>query len=52
MSDYTPEKNSIRKLTGTMLHFSNMKFKEKQWEEQTEPDGTEGEVSQVVKEIE
>ena len=49
---FTPDENSICKLTGTMLHFNNMKFKQKQWEEQTEPDGTEGEVRWVVKEIE
>lgn len=37
------EKNSIYKLTGAIMHFGNMKFKQKQREEQAEPDGTEGE---------
>ena len=27
---------------GALLHFGNMKFKQKQREEQAEPDGTEG----------
>ncbi|NWZ60703.1 MYH2 protein, partial [Haliaeetus albicilla] len=35
------EKNSIYKLTGAIMHFGNMKFKQKQREEQAEPDGTE-----------
>lgn len=40
---FTPEeKNSIYKLTGAIMHFGNMKFKQKQREEQAEPDGTEG----------
>lgn len=30
------------KLTGAIMHFGNMKFKQKQREEQAEPDGTEG----------
>ncbi|MBZ3881329.1 Myosin-7 [Sciurus carolinensis] len=39
---FTPEeKNSIYKLTGAIMHFGNMKFKQKQREEQAEPDGTE-----------
>lgn len=33
---------SIYKLTGAVLHHGNMKFKQKQREEQAEPDGTEG----------
>lgn len=33
----------IYKLTGAVLHHGNMKFKQKQREEQAEPDGTEGE---------
>lgn len=37
------EKGSIYKLTGAVLHYGNMKFKQKQREEQAEPDGTEGE---------
>lgn len=36
------EKNSIYKLTGAIMHHGNMKFKQKQREEQAEPDGTEG----------
>eukprot|EP00064_Thunnus_orientalis_P022766 superscaffoldBa00007981_g22984 len=35
------EKNGIYKLTGAIMHFGNMKFKQKQREEQAEPDGTE-----------
>uniref|UniRef100_A0A0F8AG73 Myosin-2 n=1 Tax=Larimichthys crocea TaxID=215358 RepID=A0A0F8AG73_LARCR len=35
------EKNSIYKMTGAVLHHGNMKFKQKQREEQAEPDGTE-----------
>lgn len=34
---------SIYKFTGAVLHHGNMKFKQKQREEQAEPDGTEGE---------
>lgn len=30
------------KLTGAIMHYGNMKFKQKQREEQAEPDGTEG----------
>lgn len=37
------EKMSIYKMTGAVLHHGNMKFKQKQREEQAEPDGTEGE---------
>ena len=37
------EKLSIYKLTGAVMHYGNMKFKQKQREEQAEPDGTEGE---------
>ena len=32
----------IYKLTGAVVHHGNMKFKQKQREEQGEPDGTEG----------
>ncbi len=39
----TEEKVSIYKLTGAVMHYGNMKFKQKQREEQAEPDGTEGE---------
>ncbi|XP_027135552.1 myosin heavy chain, fast skeletal muscle-like [Larimichthys crocea] len=35
------EKISIYKLTGAVVHHGNMKFKQKQREEQAEPDGTE-----------
>lgn len=37
------EKMSIYKNTGAVLHHGSMKFKQKQREEQAEPDGTEGE---------
>ncbi|KAL4692604.1 hypothetical protein H8959_016414 [Pygathrix nigripes] len=33
----TEEKNSMYKLTGAIMHFGNMKFKQKQREEQAEP---------------
>ncbi|MEQ2311989.1 Myosin-1B [Ameca splendens] len=35
------EKASVYKLTGAVIHYGNMKFKQKQREEQAEPDGTE-----------
>ncbi|XP_055509683.1 myosin-4-like [Leucoraja erinacea] len=35
------EKWGIYKLTGAVMHMGNMKFKQKQREEQAEPDGTE-----------
>ncbi|XP_061426068.1 myosin-1B-like [Lethenteron reissneri] len=35
------EKMSIYKLTGSIMHYGNMKFKQKQREEQAEPDGSE-----------
>ncbi|XP_042363728.1 myosin heavy chain, fast skeletal muscle-like isoform X1 [Plectropomus leopardus] len=35
------EKASMFKLTGAVMHHGNMKFKQKQREEQAEPDGTE-----------
>ncbi|XP_032128760.1 myosin-6, partial [Sapajus apella] len=35
------EKAGIYKLTGAIMHYGNMKFKQKQREEQAEPDGTE-----------
>ena len=38
------EKNGIYKLTGAIMHHGNMKFKQKQREEQAEADGTEGEI--------
>lgn len=39
------EKMGIYKFTGAVLHHGNMKFKQKQREEQAEPDGTEGETN-------
>nr|XP_019963611.1 PREDICTED: myosin heavy chain, fast skeletal muscle-like [Paralichthys olivaceus] len=36
------ERIGIYKLTGAVMHYGNMKFKQKQREEQAEPDGTEG----------
>lgn len=36
------EKAGVYKLTGAIMHYGNMKFKQKQREEQAEPDGTEG----------
>ena len=41
------EKNGIYKLTGAIMHHGNMKFKNKQREEQAEADGTEGERSSL-----
>ncbi|KAJ1137205.1 hypothetical protein NDU88_003618 [Pleurodeles waltl] len=35
------EKSGIYKLTGAIMHYGNMRFKQKQREEQAEPDGTE-----------
>ncbi|KAL1254219.1 hypothetical protein QQF64_016448 [Cirrhinus molitorella] len=35
------EKMGVYKLTGAIMHYGNMKFKQKQREEQAEPDGTE-----------
>ncbi|XP_010002702.1 PREDICTED: myosin heavy chain, skeletal muscle, adult-like [Chaetura pelagica] len=35
------EKTAIYKLTGAVMHHGNLKFKQKQREEQAEPDGTE-----------
>uniref|UniRef100_A0A7N5ZUR8 Myosin-7 n=1 Tax=Anabas testudineus TaxID=64144 RepID=A0A7N5ZUR8_ANATE len=35
------EKNSIYKLTGAIMHYGNMKFKQRPREEQAEADGTE-----------
>uniref|UniRef100_A0A8B9F2A1 Myosin-7B n=1 Tax=Amazona collaria TaxID=241587 RepID=A0A8B9F2A1_9PSIT len=34
------EKEGIYKVTGAVMHYGNMKFKQKQREEQAEPDGT------------
>lgn len=36
------EKNSVYKLTGAIMHYGNMKFKQRPREEQAEADGTEG----------
>ncbi|KAM9354615.1 myosin-6 [Pholidichthys leucotaenia] len=39
---FTPEeKMGVYKLTGAIMHYGNMKFKQKQREEQAEPEGTE-----------
>ncbi|NXY09886.1 MYSS protein, partial [Pteruthius melanotis] len=35
------EKTAIYKLTGAVMHYGNLKFKQKQREEQAEPDGAE-----------
>ncbi|KAM7001972.1 myosin heavy chain, skeletal muscle, adult-like isoform 2-T2 [Passerculus sandwichensis] len=35
------ERAAIYKLTGAVMHYGNLKFKQKQREEQAEPDGTE-----------
>ncbi|NXY91414.1 MYSS protein, partial [Alcedo cyanopectus] len=43
------EKTAIYKLTGAVMHYGNLKFKQKQREEQAEPDGTEGSFSLAVK---
>uniref|UniRef100_A0A8C2KG31 Myosin heavy chain, fast skeletal muscle-like n=1 Tax=Cyprinus carpio TaxID=7962 RepID=A0A8C2KG31_CYPCA len=45
------EKISIYKLTGAVMHHGNMKFKQKQREEQAEPDGTEGRVYYLCKSV-
>lgn len=37
------EKCACYKIVGALLHFGNMKFKQKQREEQAEADGTESE---------
>lgn len=39
------EKCACYKIVGALLHFGNMKFKQKQREEQAEADGTESEDS-------
>ena len=36
------EKYGCYKIVGAIMHFGNMKFKQKQREEQAEADGTEG----------
>ena len=42
------EKLGIYKLTGAVMHNGNMKFKQKQREEQAEPDGTEGDNTELL----
>ena len=42
------EKNSIYKLTGAIMHYGNMRFKQKQREEQAEADGTESEFDSLT----
>lgn len=41
------ERIGIYKLAGAVMHYGNMKFKQKQREEQAEPDGTEGNSSRL-----
>lgn len=41
------ERIGIYKLTGAVMHYGNMKFKQKQREEQAEPDGTEGDLTRL-----
>lgn len=41
------ERIGIYKLTGAVMHYGNMKFKQKQREEQAEPDGTEGNLTHL-----
>ena len=43
------EKNGIYKLTGAIMHHGNLKFKQKQREEQAEADGTEGMIKHLEK---
>ena len=44
MLGFTQEdKNGIYKMIGAIMHYGNMRFKQKQREEQAEPDGSEGE---------
>uniref|UniRef100_A0A672KLE8 Myosin motor domain-containing protein n=1 Tax=Sinocyclocheilus grahami TaxID=75366 RepID=A0A672KLE8_SINGR len=38
----------VYKLTGAIMHYGNMKFKQKQREEQAEPDGTEGKAAYLM----
>uniref|UniRef100_A0A8C1PZR2 Myosin heavy chain 7 n=1 Tax=Cyprinus carpio TaxID=7962 RepID=A0A8C1PZR2_CYPCA len=42
------EKNSIYKLVGAIMHYGNMRFKQKQREEQAEADGTEGQYQEKM----
>ncbi|KAJ8259932.1 hypothetical protein GJAV_G00175140 [Gymnothorax javanicus] len=42
------EKMGIYKLTGACMHHGNMKFKQKQREEQAEPDGTEADLLKAL----
>lgn len=39
-------------MTGAVLHHGNMKFKQKQREEQAEPDGTDGEYLLLAQSLE
>lgn len=45
------EKMGIYKLMGAILHYGNMKFKQKPREEQAEPDGTEGNTFKAGREL-
>lgn len=42
------EKYGCYKIVGAIMHFGNMKFKQKQREEQAEADGTESELGSVL----
>lgn len=45
---FTPEeKYGCYKIVGAIMHFGNMKFKQKQREEQAETDGTESECKSI-----
>ena len=41
------EKNSVYKMIGAIMHYGNMKFKQRPREEQAEADGTEGKKGSV-----
>lgn len=41
------EKYGCYKIVGAIMHFGNMKFKQKQREEQAETDGTESECKSI-----
>lgn len=46
---FTPEeKYGCYKIVGAIMHFGNMKFKQKQREEQAETDGTESECKSIT----
>jgi len=46
---FTPEeKYGCYKIVGAIMHFGNMKFKQKQREEQAEADGNESECKSIT----